>query len=483
MSKADFKKVVAKYSPQCIEALGSPDSSIESFPVVIQDLPCDLSAVFGTLAKQESSFTLDEIIRRVFAPAVAAVASSVQLWIAVQDKASLVTSAKQPEWHKRSLAKSSASNSSNSTKSLNIKPLVLQDKACLVDLIAAQAAVPRSGEQWYALFNHADRQNKNFLVRQLTTRAKTLVPEMMAQKHVPPHHRIVLDCETFPFLEGSDSDIVQHGVEAAIYPLSSGFATHMSPRESEFDLLLRSQLLNSLGEFDVSFLHHLQAPIVREIIDATPQSGVLIETVDTDILVIAALREDAISVPVRIKLSLPRNIQVPGVTANDEAGHSSKVLFDPSMTREWLCTTMRDKSQVDNPTDLKLMQNFCLVYIMGGSDFCHDSIPNVSSETLVTDYLLSGGDPIKFLEDKLMHSVEVLTGRVNKSRSARTATQLMRGERLQRGGLKSSVAFAKYIANDYWTNSAHTERIVGLPVGHGTALKAGSLVFAADLTK
>ena len=53
--------------------------------------------------------------------------------------------------------------------------------------------------------------------------------------------------------------------------------------------------------------------------------------------------------------------------------------------------------------------------------------------------------------------------------------------KLQSKGLKSGIQFGTWIANDYWSNSAHPERIVTSPIGHGTALKGGSLVFAASV--
>lgn len=81
MSKSDFKKLVATYAPQCIEPEGGCDNEIQNYPVVIQDLPCELSGMFGSLAKKEDLYTLDDLVRRIFEPAVAAVSHSVQLWI------------------------------------------------------------------------------------------------------------------------------------------------------------------------------------------------------------------------------------------------------------------------------------------------------------------------------------------------------------------------------------------------------------------
>ena len=77
-----------------IEPEGGCDNEIQNYPVVIQDLPCELSGMFGSLAKKEDLYTLDDLVRRIFEPAVAAVSHGVKLWIAVQDKAQLVTVAK-----------------------------------------------------------------------------------------------------------------------------------------------------------------------------------------------------------------------------------------------------------------------------------------------------------------------------------------------------------------------------------------------------
>ena len=127
------------------------------------------------------------------------------------------------------------------------------------------------------------------------------------------------------------------------------------------------------------------------------------------------------------------------------------------------------------------MQNFCTVYVMGGSDFCHDSIPNMSTETLLCSYLKEGGPPREFLQRPLNDTVSVLSGRVNKSASARSIAQLDRGQKLQQGGLDQAIQLASYIATDYWSNSAHKENVVSTPIGHGIGLDGGALVFAAEL--
>lgn len=57
--------VVARYAPASVEEMGDATSQISSFPVVIQDLPCQLSAVFGKLSKQQDSYSLDYLLTSI----------------------------------------------------------------------------------------------------------------------------------------------------------------------------------------------------------------------------------------------------------------------------------------------------------------------------------------------------------------------------------------------------------------------------------
>lgn len=525
MSKSDFKKLVATYAPQCIEAENQPGARANSFPVVVQDLPCELSGLFGSLAKKDAVYTLDDLVRRIFEPAVAAVRHGVKLWIAVQDKANLVTVAKHPEWQKRAKNKAKAS-AQNSTV---VKPIGARGggkgkggskggnrqtqlptgkREDLETLLRLQAGVSKPGSEWYALFNHSDRSNKNFLVRQVTHRAKVIVPAMMRESQVPVSHRIVLDCEEMPLIEEDNGTFTHHEAEPVIWPLSSrardlndaanlqNDSEDSEDSEDVRDTDLVRQLQNKLGEYDVCFLHHLQADAVRELVQAEDEA-VLLKTVDTDILLIAALRSAEIDVPVRVELTLPRGVQLP----NESELHSDmprRYFFDPVATRDWICTSLEARATSPHacghdPTNLHrpdmltnwqhLMEQFCIVYVMGGSDFCHDSIPNTSTLNLLLDYLQQGGPAEKYLADKLLDMVDVLSGRVNKSASARSLSQLDRGQRLQKGGLTHALELAKYIAKDYWSNSAHKHKVVTMPIGHGISFDGGALVFAAELEK
>lgn len=469
MSKSDFKKLVATYASQCIEPEGGHSNAIQSYPVVVQDLPCELSGMFGSLAKKEEFFTLDDLVQRVFEPVVAAVSRGVKLWISVQDKAQLVTVAKHPEWQKRARNKHTTQLPTHAISIPKGKPEELQT------LMAMQASIPKQGKEWHTLFNHADRKNKNFLVRQFTQRAKALVPDMLAARNAPLEHRVVLDCEQMPVVEYVKGEYVQQEAKAVIWPLhtSQTMTQPEQERAEAYDKRLQADLSNQLGEYDVCFVHHLQAATVNELV-TSPHEGVLLETVDTDILLIAALRTGEITCPVRVKLGLPK-----GISLHAAESATGKYHFDPSKVRSWLCTTLQATG--DTRPEQELMRAFCTVYVMGGSDFCHDSIPDTSTYKLLLQYLKEGGPAHDFLEDKVGATVDILSGRVNKSASSRSIAQLDRGQRLQMGGLKEAVCLAEYIANDYWSYSAHKEQVVTMPIGHGIGLDGGALVFAAEL--
>ena len=181
-----------------------------------------------------------------------------------------------------------------------------------------------------------------------------------------------------------------------------------------------------------------------------------------------------IAAPVRVKLSLPKGISI---AAGESA--TGKYLFDPFKVRSWLCTALQNAG--DDRSEQELMRSFCAVYVMGGSDFCHDSIPDTSTQKLLLQYLKEGGKPREFLKDKVETTVDVLSGRVNKSASARSIAQLDRGQRLQQGGLDEALRLAEYIASDYWSYSGHKQQVVTMPIGHGIGLDGGALVFAAEL--
>ena len=448
MPKSDLRKVIAAFCPESISVPGTGD--ISCFPVVLQDLACQLSNVFGTLAKKEETFTLDDLVRRIFQPAVTAVSKGVILWCAIQDKASCVTAAKHPEWSKRCKSKYS---------------VPMQHVANFDD--------PKPGHEWYSLFNHVDRRNKNFIVRQITLRATHLIPIMLQEANAPSHHRLVIDCDELSDPQG----VGIRTCRPRIWPLSSVSEDKQDDVHKAYNAQLVLDLSNKLGEYDVCFLHHLNSDIVASTVEAIPDAAVLMETVDTDILLIAALRSEETRVPARIQLGLPKNIVLPSCSTHDE--QPKLYYFDPKALRNWICGMLR----VTVPcSDQEIMRQFCVLYLMGGSDFCHDGIPNTSTETLIREYLQSGGPATDFLQHKLNSVCSVLSGRVNKSNaSARSLVQMSRGTKLQQGGLQQALNLAKHVAYDYWSNSASSDRVVGLPAGHGTALKGGKLVFAADL--
>lgn len=469
MSKSDFKKLVATYASQCIEPEGGHANTIQSYPVVIQDLPCELSGLFGSLAKKEELYTLDDLVQRVFEPAVAAVSRGVKLWIAVQDKAQLVTVAKHPEWQKRARNKQTAAVPTHAIAMPKGKPNEVQT------IVEMQASIPRQGQEWHTLFNHADRKNKNFLVRQFTQRAKALVPDMLRQRETPLENRVVLDCEQMPLIEQIEGNYIHKEPLPVIWPLRNSrlLTSDEQERATAYDERLQAELGNQLGEYDVCFVHHLQTEVVKELLTC-PDEGVLLETVDTDILLIAALRMGELALPIRVKLGLPKGISLPGAESA-----TGKYHFDPCKVRNWLCTALQ--STGDQRPEQELMRSFCTVYVMGGSDFCHDSIPDTSTHKLLLQYLKEGGPAREFLKDKVEATVDVLSGRVNKSASARSIAQLDRGQRLQHGGLNEAVQLAEYIANDYWSYSGHKQQVVTMPIGHGIGLDGGALVFAAEL--
>ena len=104
-------------------------------------------------------------------------------------------------------------------------------------------------------------------------------------------------------------------------------------------------------------------------------------------------------------------------------------------------------------SDQEIMRQFCVLYLMGGSDFCHDGIPNTSTETLIREYLQSGGPATDFLQHKLNSVCSVLSGRVNKSNAS---ARSLANEREQNS---NKVACSKH---NHWQSAWRT--IIGATV-------------------
>ena len=188
-------------------------------------------------------------------------------------------------------------------------------------------------------------------------RAIEVVPEMMCAAKVPPHHRIILDGEivdTTPVIRCC-------GCEPA--------AAHDTEMEAE--------LANQLGEFDVAHQHHLQCSCLQQLVSTTPGGAFLLETVDTDILVINAQRclDEYYPPAVRVGMGLPKRACLHGMPVDSNATY----YFDPHKVRAWGDDLLRDA-----PLGFS---GLVRAFHLGGSDF-NGGIPGISSLSFLKDYLL-----------------------------------------------------------------------------------------------
>jgi hypothetical protein len=93
MPKSEFKLLIAEVAPHCIQ---TADTCPIYYPVVLDDIIVKLTAFMLAMSKDSKRYSINEIVRRLYAPIVCASVSK-PCYVLVVDKYSHVTKAKQAE--------------------------------------------------------------------------------------------------------------------------------------------------------------------------------------------------------------------------------------------------------------------------------------------------------------------------------------------------------------------------------------------------
>ena len=444
MPKSEFKLLIAEMAPHCIE-----DSSQcpENFPVVIDDIIVKLTTFVQSLRSDFSEKTIDDIVESVYKPIVTA-SKTVPYYVALMDKYSHVTIAKQAEQKSRDQQQ----KQDNEKRSDEIRQIGENGINCLEKSIEHKMnskGIAMPGCAWHRGFT-SDRTLKKFIVRIFTERAIAKMPSMMAIAGVPGHHRIIIDGEN----RESECMVVACGTE----------------QNTQVDKELERELANTFGEFDVAHLHYLKSPILQRLVNAVPSSAFLVSTVDTDMIIINALRSTDSNYPdsVRIGMGLSKRTVLNGTVALT----GRMYYFDPRAIRNWGDNILSNTSHG--------FGGLVEIFHLAGSDFNHTGVPGVGNLTLLKGYMTwavrnQTRTPGDFYKHTLSQQRMKLCG-------VKTASQRSRDLKRKCDELETHaihpIRRAAWVTNEYW-NEVHSPD----PIGKGYRIRNqenGHVCFAEE---
>jgi hypothetical protein len=423
MGKSDCKGLLAELAPQCF-ALATP--SAETAIVVLEDSCVRMQNMIASLKRDSRTYTVDEMAERFFLPIVHAVQQPCQtkVYVALFDKPSFVTVAKQPEQRSRDRARTCGKRSREDEpayKSVfpNVQTALKGVHAGKFEMVASTL---------YAEFNH-DRNFKYFYTKLIVQRGAELLPEMMRKGKVSPDCRIIVDAEFLT--DDSHTPVV----------CTSSCASD--------DTDLVAELKNELGEFDVANTHYIRSPMLQAI---AGDGGFLIETVDTDLLFVATQQSQAAGYAsrVRVRCTLPPS--------------KDKYDFDPAKASEWI-----DRI-IDGPSVDLLVE----AYSLAGSDFCK-GCPGIGNRTFLSGYLEHRGRVTPADYFKQCWGKYMVSG-VRRASSTKASGETNRQQRCMEEQCKR----AEYVTG-YWKHSGVAQELVPSPLGRGFALVSGFVEYAEDL--
>lgn len=422
MGKSDLKSVLEQACPGVFSLSGLEDIT---FPVVIQDTVVSLRKFGHSVASSRnyanSDFIgIDTVVAELFDPAVAMLTQST-CYVALFDKASEVTVAKQPEQDKRD--EEPEPNGQNVSLAIEVRRVRARMRHAIRNNTLANLKL--SAASWALAIN--DRAARADTIIAVCLHAKNTLPALMQEHCVPESHFLVLDFEDLSSGESSATPLVIS---------ASGCAPGDTFR-------------NSLGEFDVASMFYLHHPELTKLSGGT--GCVLVDSVDTDMLPITLVNCNGRSdIRVKTTLTQPRR----------------NVYFNPRVLRQWL----------EASGSSECVDDFVRMYILAGSDFV-DSCPGMSNLTAMKTYL-SALQPSFKLQPESIVSSSLKKGVVRASASKR-ALQLR--ERKSKYDIASCSARSHWCLN-YWKHSVlEPHKLITSPVGHGFSLKNGRIVYTEEL--
>jgi hypothetical protein len=474
MPKSEFKLLIAEVAPHCIQTL---DNCPIEYPVVVDDIIVKLTAFMLALTKDTSRRSINDIVRSVYAPIVRASVSK-PCYVLVIDKYSHVTKAKQAEQRsrdqqrdkdaKKAFATSSVQDRLCETEALSymtsFADLVTQTTPTKSHVAPCHTNNPNAeptpnrtpdlimtGCAWRKSFT-SDRNFKRFVVALITERASILLPEMMKHANLPASHCIILDGE---HLDGTPF----------ISVCRSGARSHI-------DDDLERTLVNSLGEFDVAHVHHLLNPTLQSLVNKAHDGAFLVVSVDTDILVINAMRSThpLYTPQVRIAMGLPKKTNLASVPVQPGATY----YFDPRAVRAWGDQTLG--ATIDG------FDGLVAAFHLAGSDFNHQGIPGLGNLTVLKEFIVwAVQNPTKRIDEFYAHKLRQQNLKYSRivNASQRTKDLKRKCDQLQRHS-KQPLRRVQWVKEDYWSG-----RNTQSPIGQGYEIDAsddkGRLCFAEEL--
>ena len=411
MGKSDVKELFAEYFGECFTVQARSELN---WPVVIDDVIIKLTKAVVTLKDRRDELRLFDICEHLIFDLV-----DQSRWCPVtvvcMDKYRQVSIAKQPEQRTRTARGSG--------------------ERVVSALTSESMRLP--GHVWRNSFCN-NRSFKQSVVRHFTALLAALLPERMAEREVPAHHRIVIDHEHLR----TGQPVIDVCAPGPLTPA---------------DASLAKELWNDLGEFDVAHVHHLRSPRLQALVEGTADGAFLVDSVDTDILLINA---NAMALhgypaqPVRVRTTLPPRVKLPH-QERLEAGREQFVV-DCGMIRAGICEVLGDR-----------FEDFVMVYVAAGCDFNPAGIQGKSNLTCLKHFMSFVRDnPAAGFDEWFAHMMHT-----RERDSRKSAPKTERGRTAQcklRKQIQFSneiIARCRWVASQYWLRS--WDGGCATPIGNG----------------
>jgi len=291
---------------------------------------------------QKSPKHIDDLVLYLFRDALESLVQGTECYVALFDKASKVTRAKEPEQGMRDATK-------DGEKPIECPALLLVTQAEALSKIAFTPL------EWGKLVH--TRNTRADVIRQVCLRAADMLPAIMLRQGLRATQHLVLDFDG------------RNGEALPIVVTSAG-------RHSTMPEYYR----NDMGEYDVACMCYLRNPYITDMVRRRtfpdqPAPFVLMRSCDTDILAILLLgvhnHNDSIG-EVRLETTVASGVkQQP----------PQKVHCDPRVLRDWLYCKMRGTDPVSD---------FVRTYILSGTDYVKGP-PGTGNGTVLRRYIASTG--------------------------------------------------------------------------------------------
>ena len=411
MGKSDVKELFARHFGECFV---EQTRSEFLWPVVIDDIIIKLTRAMASLRDNRDLLGLLDVCEHLVFDLVDK-SRWCEVVVVCMDKYKHVSIAKQPEQRARTARGGKSSRTTLSSENMKLPGQVWRNSFC------------------------NDRAFKRGVVRHFTAILAAILPTRMAERQVPKHHRIIIDHENIH----SGKPVID---VCAPCPLTAE------------DEQLAKELWNDLGEFDVAHVHHLRSPRLQAIVAATPDGAFLVDSVDTDIIMINANAMELPGYPtqpVRVLTTLPPKIQVPGYDRVDPV--RERFVVDCGLIRAGMHQVLGDR-----------FEHFVMVYVAAGCDFNPSGIQGKGNLKCLEHFMT-------FIQNNPQAGFDEWFASVMHSRHRDMQKTTAKTERSKLGlcKLRKQIQFAdeiaarcRWVATQYWLHSWDPQGCQ-TPIGHG----------------